>query len=326
MSPVLIAVTVIDGFKTKKMQIFYAEFLSVYPNKGCILYIIFPSIGVRTNNLTSRQEIKMSHLESDYIRKAVREQYGKVAESGQSGCGCSTTSCCSNSVTDSKELSMELGYSNANVNNVPEGANMGLGCGNPQVIASLKQGETVLDLGSGGGFDCFLAASEVSKSGQVIGVDMTPEMVSKARENADKTSFSNVDFRLGEIESLPVSDSTVDVIISNCVINLSPEKEKVFNESFRVLKPGGRLAISDVVTTAELPVEIKEDITAITVCVSGASGISDIENMLINAGFEDIEIKSKDESREFIRNWEPDSKIEDFIVSATIEAVKPLEN
>lgn len=268
----------------------------------------------------------MFHLESENIRKAVREQYGKVAESGQSGYGCSTASCCSETVDDAKELSMALGYSNANVNNMPEGANMGLGCGNPQVIASLKQGETVLDLGSGGGFDSFLAASEVGESGQVIGVDMTPEMVSKARENAGKTGFRNVDFRLGEIECLPVSDSIVDVIISNCVINLSPEKEKVFYESFRVLKPGGRLAISDVVTMAELPVEIKEDINALTGCVSGASGISDIENMLINAGFEDIEIKSKDESRAFIRNWGADSKIEDYIVSVTIEAVKPLEN
>lgn len=268
----------------------------------------------------------MSHFKSDNIRKAVREQYGKVAESGQSGCGCSITSCCSNTVPDAKDISMALGYSNANVNDVPEGANMGLGCGNPQAIASLKQGETVLDLGSGGGFDCFLAASEVGDSGHVIGVDMTPEMLSKARENVNKMRFSNVEFRLGEIENLPVPDSIVDVIISNCVINLSPEKEKVFNESFRVLKPGGRLAISDVVTTAELPVEIKEDMTALTGCVSGASGISDIENMLISAGFDDIEIKSKDESREFIRNWGADSKIEDFIVSVTIEAVKPLEN
>jgi len=268
----------------------------------------------------------MSHLESDDIRKAVREQYGKVAESGQSGCGCSITSCCSDTLPDAKNASMALGYSNDNVNDVPEGANMGLGCGNPQAIASLKPGETVLDLGSGGGFDCFLAASEVGESGQVIGVDMTPAMVSKARENVDKTGFSHIDFRLGEIENLPVSDSIVDVIISNCVINLSPEKEKVFNESFRVLKPGGRLAISDVVTTAELPMEIKEDISALTGCVSGASGISDIENMLINAGFDGIEIKSKDESRAFIRNWQPDSKIEDFIVSATIEAVKPLGN
>jgi len=268
----------------------------------------------------------MHDLESDTIRKAVREQYGKVAESGQSGCGCSVTSCCSDTLPDAKNASMALGYSSDNVNDVPEGANMGLGCGNPQAIASLKKGETVLDLGSGGGFDCFLAASEVGETGQVIGVDMTPQMVSKARENADKAKVSHVEFRLGEIENLPVSDSMVDVIISNCVINLSPEKDKVFNESFRVLKPGGRLAISDVVTTAELPVQIKDDIAALTGCVSGASGISDIENMLINAGFDDIEIKSKDESRAFIRNWQPESKIEDFIVSATIEAVKPLGN
>ncbi|MBN2267397.1 MAG: arsenite methyltransferase [Candidatus Babeliaceae bacterium] len=265
----------------------------------------------------------MTQLSNDNIRKAVREQYGKVAESGNSGCGCSATSCCDESRSDAKATSMELGYSSLDVNHVPEGANMGLGCGNPKAIASLQPGETVLDLGSGGGFDCFLAVQEVGESGTVIGVDMTPEMVSKARDNAEKVGYDNVDFRLGEIENLPVADGVIDVIISNCVINLSPEKAKVFQESYRVLKPGGRLAISDVVATAELPEKLKSDMALFTGCISGASAITEIETMLKDTGFEAIAIKPKDESREFIRNWVPDSKIEDYVVSATIEAIKP---
>lgn len=265
----------------------------------------------------------MDHLTNDNIRKAVRERYGKVAESDNSGCGCSTTSCCADSASDAKAASMELGYSSTDVNQVPDGANMGLGCGNPKAIASLKPGETVLDLGSGGGFDCFLAVNEVGESGTVIGIDMTPEMVSKARANAAKADHNNVEFRLGEIENLPVADGVVDVIISNCVINLSPEKSKVFQESFRVLKPGGRLAISDIVATAELPDQLKGDMALFTGCMSGASPVTEIEFMLKEVGFKAIAIKPKDESREFIRNWVPDSNIEDYVVSATIEAVKP---
>ena len=265
----------------------------------------------------------MTQLANDNIRKAVREQYGKVAESENSGCGCSATSCCDETGSDAKATSMGLGYSSSDVNQVPEGANMGLGCGNPKAIASLQSGETVLDLGSGGGFDAFLAIQEVGESGVVIGVDMTPEMVSKARANAEKAGYANVDFRLGEIENLPVADSLIDVIISNCVINLSPEKAKVFQESYRVLKPGGRLAISDVVATAELPEKLKSDMALFTGCMSGASSITEIEIMLKDAGFKDIAIKPKDESREFIRNWVPESKIEDYVVSATIEAIKP---
>ncbi len=265
----------------------------------------------------------MTQLTNDNIRKAVRERYGKVAESGNSGCGCSATSCCDESGIDAKSTSIELGYSNADVNEVPDGANMGLGCGNPKAIASLKSGETVLDLGSGGGFDAFLAVREVGESGQIIGVDMTSEMVSKARNNADNAGYVNVDFRLGEIENLPVADSIVDVIISNCVINLSPEKARVFQESFRVLKPGGRLAISDVVATAELPEKLKSDMALYTGCMAGALSITDIEAMLEDAGFDKIEIKPKDESKEFVRNWAPGSKIEDYVVSATIEAIKP---
>jgi ubiquinone/menaquinone biosynthesis C-methylase UbiE len=201
---------------------------------------------------------------------------------------------------------------------------MGLGCGNPQAIASLQHGETVLDLGSGGGFDCFLAARAVGDKGHVIGVDMTPEMIILSRRNGEKASLSNVDFRLGELENLPVADRLVDVIISNCVINLSPEKERVFSEAFRVLKPGGRLAISDVVATAELPEDLKKDMAFHTGCIAGASSVQELESILQRAGFENIQIKPKDESKAFIRDWMPGSKIEDYVVSATIEAVKPL--
>jgi len=258
----------------------------------------------------------MTQFTSDEIRKAVREQYGKTAET--------SNSCCAEPDPDVKATSIELGYSKQEVSNVPDGANMGLGCGNPQAIASLKSGETVLDLGSGGGFDCFLAAKEVGPSGHVIGVDMTSEMVSKARRNADAADFKNVEFRLAEIENLPVADAVIDVIISNCVINLSPEKARVFQESFRVLKPGGRLAISDVVATVELPDKIKKDMASFTGCMAGASQITDIENMLKKAGFDKVEIKPKNESREFIREWKPNSNIENYVVSATIQAIKPM--
>ena len=265
----------------------------------------------------------MNQFANDNIRKAVRERYGKVAESGRSGCGSTTVSCCVESGFDVASISMELGYSRADVDQVPDGANMGLGCGNPKAIASLKPGEHVLDLGSGGGFDCFLAITELGETGRVTGVDMTPEMVSKARASAHKGGYQNVEFRLGEIENLPVADGVVDVIISNCVINLSPEKSRVFQESYRVLKPGGRLAISDLVAIAEVPDHVKADMASYTGCVAGASSINDMETMLTDAGFEAIAINTKDESRGFIRNWEPGGKIEDYVVSATIEANKP---
>ena len=266
----------------------------------------------------------MKQLLSDSIRKTVREQYSKVAESNGAGCCRTDSSCCSESAPNAKLTSKGLGYSDNDVNQVPEGANMGLGCGNPKTIASLKTGETVLDLGSGGGFDCFLAAQEVGEFGRVIGVDMTSGMLSKARANADKAGYKNVDFRLGEIEHLPVADELIDVIISNCVINLSPEKAKVFQETFRVLKPGGRLAISDVVATADIPEHAKDDPKLYTGCLSGASSVDEIEDMLKAAGLDSIEIKPKDESKDFIRNWVPGSKLEDFVVSATIEARKPV--
>jgi len=198
-------------------------------------------------------------MKEENIKKAVREGYAKVARGSESCCG--TSNPCDDNISNTgKEISKRIGYSEEEMSSVPEGANLGLGCGNPIALASLKKGETVLDLGSGGGFDCFLAANRVGKTGKVIGVDMTPEMLDKARENARKGKYENVEFRLGEIENLPVADGTVDVIISNCVINLSPDKKRVFKEAFRVLKPNGRLMVSDIVLLKKLPENIRKNI------------------------------------------------------------------
>lgn len=258
------------------------------------------------------------------IRRSVRNRYGEIAKQETSGCGCSApSSCCSTSLGPIEKMSQAFGYTKEQIDSAPEGANMGLGCGNPQAIASLKPGETVLDLGSGGGFDCFLAAESVGESGRVIGVDMTADMVAKARQNAEKLNAKNVEFRLGEIEHLPVADASVDVIISNCVINLSPEKKDVFREAWRVLKPGGRLAILDVVAIQTLPAEIKDDLSMISVCVGGTETIDVIEKALQEAGFTDIHIQPRDESRESISQWFPGQNIENYVASATIEARKP---
>jgi ubiquinone/menaquinone biosynthesis C-methylase UbiE len=208
------------------------------------------------------------------------------------------------------------------LDSVPAKADMGLGCGNPQAIAALKPGEVVLDLGSGGGLDCFLSARQVGPTGRVIGVDMTPEMVALARENARKGGYTNVEFRLGEIEHLPVADEQIDVILSNCVINLSPDKVEVFREAFRVLRPGGRLAISDVVATAELPLELRQDPALYAGCIAGAATVADLKAMLVETGFEQIRIQPKEESREIIRQWSPEHRPEAYVVSATIEAIK----
>jgi len=251
---------------------------------------------------------------SQIVREQVRRRYGATARGETSSCG---DGCCSSTNADI------LGYSAEESAIAPEGANLGLGCGNPLAIASLRAGQVVLDLGSGAGFDCFLAARAVGSSGKVIGVDMTHEMLTKARENAQKNGFTNVEFRLGEIEALPVADNSIDVIISNCVINLSPEKQRVFDEAFRVLRPGGRLAVADMVATAPLPDDIKSDWAAYTGCMSGASQVTDLQRMLEASGFENIEIAPKDSSRSFIREWLPGKRVEDYLVSATIEAVKP---
>jgi SAM-dependent methyltransferase len=257
------------------------------------------------------------------IRELVRENYGQVAKAGGAGCGCAPACCSPDNAAPAEDTSLALGYSQDDVSSVPQGANMGLGCGNPQAIASLRPGETVLDLGSGGGFDCFLAAKAVGQTGRVIGVDMTPEMVGKARRNAEKAGLAQVEFRLGEIEHLPVADGTIDVITSNCVINLSPEKEQVFREAWRVLKPGGRLAISDIVATVDLPDAVKNDPTLYAGCMAGAAVIDDIESLLKRVGFEAIRIRPTDGSQAFIREWAPELDVADVLVSATIEAVKP---
>ncbi len=257
-------------------------------------------------------------IKDDDIRQQVSQRYAKVAAGGGSCCGPST-GCCSDPFGH-PEVSEKLGYSGNDISTVPEGANMGLGCGNPQTLAQLKPGETVLDLGSGGGFDCFLAARQVGADGKVIGVDMTPEMISKARKNAINGGFSNVEFRLGEIEHLPVPDNSVDVIISNCVINLSPDKPAVFAEVFRVLRSNGRIAVSDVVALKPLPEQMLKSKEAYCDCVAGAISVGELEQILVRQGFEDVQVELKPESAEFIKTWFADA--EKYVCSASIKAVK----
>jgi len=265
-------------------------------------------------------------LDADRKRDEIRSTYAQVARADSSGecCG-EASSCCgvSDDVAINQLISTRLGYSEQEQASVPEGADMGLGCGNPKAIAALQQGETVVDLGSGGGFDCFLAAAEVGGTGHVIGIDMTPDMVSKARDNASRGGFTQVEFRLGEIEHLPVADASVDVILSNCVINLSPDKPQVFREAFRVLRPGGRLAISDVVAGIELPEAMRQDAFLVSACIGNAALVDDLERWMEQAGFERIRIQPKDESREFISDWAPGRGVEEYVLSATIEAIKP---
>jgi SAM-dependent methyltransferase len=258
--------------------------------------------------------------EKSKIKQKVKDRYTDIARSNADGCGCSP-SCCAPQAS-AKELSTRIGYSAEEIDSTPEGANIGLGCGNPQTIAGLKPGETVLDLGCGGGFDCFLAAKKVGNEGRVIGVDMTPEMISRAGENARKSNCSNVEFRLGEIEHLPLPDNSVDVIISNCVINLSPDKPQVFREAYRVLRSAGRLAISDIVATRDMPEDIRHDINKYTGCIAGAASVEELKAILEQSGFVDIQIELNEESRSFIKDWFPGSGAEEFVVSATIEAIK----
>jgi arsenite methyltransferase len=233
--------------------------------------------------------------------------------------GCCAPSCCGGS---DQSNSLKVGYSPEDLSIAPEGADLGLGCGNPQVIASLKPGEIVLDLGAGAGFDAFLAARGVGPSGRVIGVDMTPAMLEKARHNAATAGFKNVEFRLGEIEHLPIADARVDVIISNCVINLSPDKPAVFAEAFRVLKSGGRLAISDVVAMKPLPDTLAKSVAAHACCISGATELATLKSLLAASGFLGIRIAINERSSEFIRDWLPGSGAERYVASATIQAVK----
>jgi arsenite methyltransferase len=285
----------------------------------------------------------MEIKEKDQIRDAVRQRYGQIAKAetvktakSQAASCCNPSnaiantmpaaSCCGVPEVTPEQMSTAMGYSKEDIAGVIEGANMGLGCGNPVALASLKPGETVVDLGSGGGFDCFLAARQVGASGQVIGVDMTPEMISKARKNAKKMGTKNVEFRLGEIEHLPVADNGADLIMSNCVINLSPDKLQVYREAYRILKPGGRLSISDVLATTALPAKIRNDLALVAACVGGAATFDDTNKMLTQAGFQNIKITAHDNSRDLTRAWAPNKSENalDYVVSAYIEAVKPV--
>lgn len=269
--------------------------------------------------------MQTQELKSDSVRESVREHYGKVATRG-SGCGCAPAGCSTSKQSLPRsvaELSQTLGYSAEDLRNVPDGANLGLGCGNPVALASLRPGQTVLDLGSGAGFDAFLAAKAVGPKGLVIGVDMTAEMITKARQNKAKDGYANVEFRLGEIEHLPVADSSVDVILSNCVINLSPDKTSVFREAFRVLRPGGRLAITDILALGPVPENIRKDVELLTACAAEAASVEDVEMMLLEAGFVKIRVEPKPQSREMIREFFPGRGLENYFASATIEAVKP---
>ena len=254
----------------------------------------------------------------------VRARYGGIATSRLAGCGETATSCCGpEQPAGLHDKAQRMGYSDADLAAVPDGANLGLGCGNPQAIAALRAGETVIDLGSGAGFDCFLAARQVGPEGRVIGVDMTHEMLARARDNAARAGAPNVEFRLGELEHLPVADNSADVILSNCVINLVPDKAQVFREAFRVLKPGGRLAISDVVNTAPLTGDLRGDAALICGCVAGAAPADQIEAWLAAAGFQQIHVTIKPENRELIASWAPGRGVEDHVASASIEARKP---
>ena len=256
-------------------------------------------------------------MEQETIRESVRSHYAEVAV-GKASC-CGTDGCCS---TPSAADAVQLGYDAAELAQLPQGADLGLGCGNPLAISSIIEGETVLDLGSGAGIDCFLAARQLHGTGHVIGVDMTLEMIARANENALRGEYKNVEFRLGQIEHIPVADNSVDVIISNCVLNLSPDKAQVVREAYRVLRPGGRLAISDVVATAVLPQEVKDDLALYAGCVSGAPFRGDLQRWLEEAGFIGVSIRPREESREFINTWAPGRYPGDYVVAALIEAHK----
>lgn len=259
-------------------------------------------------------------MDHEKIRETIRNRYADIALKNTSGC-CGSSGCCDGNIHSIDEITANLGYQKDEITNVPSEANMGLGCGNPITVADIKKGETVLDLGSGGGLDCFLARDKVGDEGYVIGVDMTPEMIKLSRENAQKAGYTNVEFRLGEIEHLPVANESIDVIISNCVINLSLDKQQVFREAYRVLRPGGRLCVSDVVATAQIPEEVKNDLE-LSGCIAGAEYEKNIIDMLIKAGFHNIRMTPKDNSKEIIGSWVPGKGIEAFVASFIIEAEK----
>src|SRR5258708_6636360 len=249
------------------------------------------------------------------IREKVREHYAGVAEGEMSYCA-KESSCCG-----SENISKKVGKLEGDLGSLAKVSEMGVGCGNPISFAKLRPGEVVVDLGSGGGIDCFLASKEVGPTGSVIGVDMTPQMLAKARKNADLGGYTNVEFRLGEIENLPVANHTADVVISNCVINLSTDKRRVYGEAFRVLKNGGRFAVADMITLAPLPETLKEDMAAYTGCISGAASVEEVKEWLAAAGFEHVDVHIKRKSSEFIRS-DIDSKLDDYVASADITAWK----
>jgi arsenite methyltransferase len=274
-------------------------------------------------------------MKDEEIKSYVKDRYGSIARSGGGGCGCSS-GCCGSPSPD--QIARVIGYSDEELSAVPEGANLGLGCGNPTAIAALKPGETIVDLGSGAGFDAFLAARQVGPTGKVIGVDMTPDMLSRARENAQKAKITNVEFRQGEIEDLPVESGIVDTIISNCVINLSPDKPKVFAEALRVLKPGGRIAVSDIVLLEPLPDYVRDSAAAYTACVAGADLKEEYLGAMRRAGFENIEVVGEtvfdldfiDMAPELMREAESIGITEEMIqhiaetiVSVKVQAIKP---
>jgi SAM-dependent methyltransferase len=256
------------------------------------------------------------------IKEMVRARYGGIAAASEASCCAPSSSCCGPE-TRSHDKARRMGYSEAELAAVPEGANLGLGCGNPQAIAAMQPAEVVVDLGSGAGFDCFLAARQVGEAGHVIGVDMTHEMLKKARDNAARIGAGNVEFRLGELEHLPIADNTADVVISNCVINLVPDKAQVFREALRVLKPGGRLAVSDVINIAPLPAELRADPALLCGCVAGAAPAERIEAWLSEAGFVEVRVKPNLESREMVESWAAGRGVENYIASAMVEARKP---
>ena len=277
--------------------------------------------------------------DSEAVRETVRQGYAKIANDTSSGRGSPGVSCCGSSPQDSEKLAKELGYTVEELKALPEGANMGLSCGNPAALAALKPGEVVVDLGSGGGFDVFIAGRKVGATGRVIGVDMTPDMLAKARRNVgsyrQQTGLDNVEFRLGEIEHLPLADNTVDVIISNCVINLSPDKRQVWTEVARVLKPGGRVAVSDIALLKPLPAQVLKLVEALVGCVAGALLVSDTENLARHAGLQDIVLKSKPGYIEAMTDWEDPlyrrivehlpvgTKASDYVTSLEVQARKP---